>query len=103
MGRGGRAGRNPWTAPAGRGSEQAPEAFRLADRLALTVPEAAERLGVSLRHLRAMLPKIPHMRLGGRVVIPVDDMRRWLSEQAREQQAERQAAIEAFLRDGSSS
>jgi excisionase family DNA binding protein len=66
-------------------------------------PEAAERLGVSVRHLRAMLTKIPHLHLGGRVVIPVDDLRRWLSEQAREQQAERQAAVEAFLRGSSSS
>ena len=55
----------------------------LADRIGLTVEEAAKVLGVSERHLRSILPEIPHTRLGGRVVVPVDDLRRWLSERAR--------------------
>ena len=55
----------------------------LADRIGLTVEEAAAALGVSERHLRSLLPEIPHARLGGRVVVPVDDLRRWLSERAR--------------------
>jgi excisionase family DNA binding protein len=55
---------------------------RLAGRLALTVREAAQAIGVSERHLRSLLPEIPHARLGERVVIPVKAFEEWLSEQA---------------------
>jgi excisionase family DNA binding protein len=50
--------------------------------LALSVAEAAEAIGVSERHLRDFLCEIPHVRLGTRVVIPVDRFRAWLWEQA---------------------
>ena len=56
--------------------------FRLSNRLALTVPEAADAIGVSERHLREMLPELPHLRMGTRVVIPVEDLKKWLSQQA---------------------
>ena len=56
--------------------------LHLPDRLALTVSEAAESVGVSERHLRSLLPEIPHVHLGGRVVIPVDGFRGWLAERA---------------------
>ncbi len=62
---------------------------QLADRLALTVPEAAAVIGVSERHLRSLLPEIPHCRVGSRVVVPVDSLRRWLRDRA---QAEQQGA-----------
>ena len=55
----------------------------LAERLALSVPETAAALGVSERHLRDLLPEIPHTRLGGRVVIPVEQMRKWLADQTK--------------------
>ena len=55
----------------------------LAERLALSVPETATALGVSERHLRDLLPEIPHTRLGGRVVIPVEQMRKWLADQTK--------------------
>ena len=61
----------------------------LAGRLALTVPEAATVIGVSERHLRSLLPEIPHCRVGSRVVVPVDSLRQWLRERA---QAEQQGA-----------
>jgi hypothetical protein len=38
----------------------------LVGRLALTVPEAAKAVGVSERHFRSMLPKIPHIYFGWR-------------------------------------
>jgi len=63
--------------------------FELPNRLALTVPEAAAAIGVSERHLRSMLPEIPHCRVGGRVVIPVEPFREWLRNQA---QAEKTGA-----------
>ncbi len=68
---------------------------QLADRLALTVAEAAAAIGVSERHLRSLLPEIPHCRVGARVVVPVESLRRWLHERA---QAEQQGA-EAVARE----
>ena len=47
----------------------------------MSVPETAAALGVSDRHLRELLPEIPHVHLGGRIVIPVEQMRKWLAEQ----------------------
>ena len=55
----------------------------LAERLALTVAETAAALGVSERHLRDLLPEIPHTRLGGRVVIPIEPMQKWLADQTK--------------------
>ena len=54
------------------------------DKLALTVNEAAEAIGVSDRKVRDLvnMTGFPVVRLGGRVIIPVDDLRRWLSQQA---------------------
>lgn len=45
--------------------------------------------GVSERHLRSMLPELPHCRIGGRVVLPVEPLRQWLAHRA---QAEQQGA-----------
>ena len=72
---------------------------RLADRLALTVPEAARAVGVSERHLRGMLPEIPHTRLGGRVVIPVEPFRDWLRDRARAEQATADQVAGEILRE----
>jgi len=74
--------------PEAKGTVRAPrpptqkEAIRLADRLALSVEEAAVAVGVSERHLRTLLPQIPHTYLGSRIVIPVDAFRRWLEQRA---------------------
>ena len=57
--------------------------FKLAERLALRPAEVAEVLGVSERHIRQLLPQLPHVRLGGCVVVPVEGLREWLREQAR--------------------
>ena len=51
-------------------------------RLALRPKEAARALGICERKLRELLPKLPHVRLGGAVVIPVDDLRAWLHSEA---------------------
>jgi hypothetical protein len=56
--------------------------LNLHSRLSLRPKEAAEALGVSERHLRNMLPDIPHLYLGNRLVIPVKPFEEWLREQA---------------------
>jgi excisionase family DNA binding protein len=55
----------------------------LSNRLALRPAEAARVLGVSPSTLRRLLPEIPHVRLAGAVLVPVDGLRRWLEEQAK--------------------
>lgn len=53
-------------------------------RLCLSVFEAAKSVGLSEKHFRdEILPNIPHLRVGRRIVIPVDGLREWLSEQSR--------------------
>jgi len=52
-------------------------------RLCLSVFEAAKSVGLSEKHFRdEILPSVPHLRVGRRIVIPVDGLRRWLSEQS---------------------
>ena len=68
-----------------------------ASRLALSVAEAAAAVGVSERHLRSVLHEIPHCRLGGRVVIPVQAFADWLGKQARAERAHADAAVDEIL------
>lgn len=70
----------------------------LATRLALTLDEAAAALGISERHLRS-LPDIPRAHLGGRVVVPLDLLRRWLSERARSERDRVDEAVDEVLGD----
>lgn len=53
-------------------------------RLALTLDEAAESLGVSRRTLWGLVNagRVPAVKIGGRWLLPVDDLRRWLSDGA---------------------
>jgi excisionase family DNA binding protein len=55
----------------------------LSGRLALRPREAAEALGISERKLRELLGRIPHVRLDGVLLFPVDALRAWLAAQAR--------------------
>ena len=55
----------------------------LATRLALRPKEAAEALGISERTLRQILPELPHVRVGGVVLLPVEALRAWLTDQAK--------------------
>ena len=52
------------------------------ERLALTVEEAAQSIGISDRKLRDLihLEGFPLVRLGSRCLIPVDGLRWWLEE-----------------------
>jgi hypothetical protein len=68
----------------------------LADRLALRPREAAATLGLSERAFRSLLPRLPHVRAGTAVLIPVEALRRWLDEQARRQPSR----IDEIVREG---
>ena len=57
--------------------------IHLADRLALRPKEAAKALGIGERTLRQILPELPHVRVGGVVLLPVESLQAWLREQAR--------------------
>ncbi len=52
-------------------------------RLALTVPEAAEAIGVSPRQIYNLARDygLPTIKLGGRRLVRLADLERWLSEQ----------------------
>ncbi len=63
----------------------------LRGRLALTLAEAAQALGVSERHVRDLRAELPCITLGRRVVIPVDALREWL---LRRVEAERTGGLE---------
>jgi hypothetical protein len=72
---------------------------RLADRLALRPKEAAEALGISERHLRTLLPDVPHLYLGNRLVIPVKPFEEWLREQAEAEKSRSDRVAEAIIAD----
>jgi excisionase family DNA binding protein len=71
--------------------------IQLADRLALSVREAAKVTGVSERHLRSILPEIPHVRLGGRVVIPVGPFAEWLRTRAEATKGKVDSAVDEIM------
>jgi excisionase family DNA binding protein len=73
--------------------------LNLADRLALRPKEAAMALGVSERTLRTLLPRLPHVRVGGVVLVPLEGLRRWLEAEARAGSARADAEIREFLGD----
>lgn len=66
-------------------------------RLALRPKEAAAALGVGERTLRQILPEIPHLRVGGSVLIPVNMLRQWLEERAIQQAGQVDAAVKEIL------
>lgn len=72
---------------------------RLEDRLALRPAEAARALGIGERTLRTLLPRLPHIRLDGAVLIPVRELERWLREQAAAQAAMREERVERVVRE----
>jgi hypothetical protein len=65
----------------------------LATGLALRPREGGGRAGAQRTSFPGV-PRLPHVRAGGAVLIPVEALRRWLEEQAR-RQPERIAEIVA--------
>ncbi len=72
--------------------------LHLADRLALRPKEAAEALGIGERTLRQMLPELPCVRVGGVVLLPVDALRAWLTDQAKTEQGRAEKVAAEVLR-----
>jgi excisionase family DNA binding protein len=70
----------------------------LSHRLALRPKEAAEALGLSERKLREVLPQLPHIRLGGAVLLPVEGLQAWLREQTKVEQGRVEAVVDEILR-----
>jgi excisionase family DNA binding protein len=52
--------------------------------LAYTIKQAAEALGVGETLVRALIAqrRIPHCRLGDRVIVPLDSLAAWLASEA---------------------
>ena len=75
--------------------------FRLADRVALTLSEAAKAMGVCKNTLRRLISTegLPVIRTGGVVLVPVDELRRWLSERASREANTVSAVVDEVLGD----
>jgi len=69
----------------------------LSSRLALRPKEAAQALGLSERKLREVLPQLPHVRVGGAVLLPVEGLQAWLREQSRTEQSRVETVVEEIL------
>ena len=55
---------------------------RAVPRFALSIREAAKSIGLSETAFRELLPTIPHIRAGRRVIVPVDGFRAWLEQRS---------------------
>lgn len=71
----------------------------LHERLALRPKEAAAALGLSERTFRDLLPRLPHVRLEGAVLIPTKLLERWLEDRATAQTHEADTLAEGILAD----
>ena len=71
--------------------------MRLADRLALRPAEAAQALGIGERTLRQILPELPHIRVGGVILLPVEGLQAWLRGRAEAEQGRAEKVAEEIL------
>ena len=69
----------------------------LTNRLALRPKEAALALGLSERTLRQILPELPHIRVGGAVLLPVEGLQAWLREQSRAERGRVDETVKEIL------
>ena len=76
--------------------------LRLCDRLALDVRGVAETLSISERTVRDLLsmPDFPFVRIGRRVLVPVRELREWLSDEVRREQITAQQDVDELLGEG---
>lgn len=58
------------------------KADRSIPRLGISIREAAKSVGLSEASFRELLPDIPHLRAGRRVIIPVEGFRAWLHQRS---------------------
>ena len=76
-------------------ADRAPDLGR---RLALRPAEAADALGISERTLRSLLPRLPHVRLEGVVLLPIRELEQWLRDQVNARKHERREGVDAIVR-----
>lgn len=57
-------------------------ADRAVPRFGLSIREAAKSIGLSEGAFRELLPTIPHIRAGRRVIVPVDGFKAWLEQRS---------------------
>lgn len=74
------------------------EPLHLADRVALSLAEAAKAIGVAEGTLRTILPEIPHLYMGRRVVIPVEGLRQWLMDEAQRERSRVDSVADEVLK-----
>lgn len=72
--------------------------LNLSDRMALRPKEAAHALGICERKLREILPELPHVRLGGAVIIPVKPLEEWLAAHAKAEMARDSKVVDDVVR-----
>ncbi len=78
-----------------KGKDSSP--VQLSERLALRPAEAAQALGIGERTLRQILPELPHVRVGGAVLLPVEGLRAWLRERAEAEPGRVEKAVDEIL------
>ncbi len=71
--------------------------FTLEHRLALRCKEAAWVTRISVRTLGEILPELPHLHVGRRVLIPVGPLRVWLEEKANSERRRSDAIADEVL------
>ena len=69
------------------------------ERLGLRPIEVARALGVSERTVRQVLPRIPHLRIGTAIVIPIEALKKWLIDEAKVEEGRIDAAVEEILEE----
>ncbi len=57
---------------------------RTVPRFGLSIREAAKSIGLSEGAFRELLPTIPHIRAGRRIIVPVDGFKEWLEQRSKQ-------------------
>jgi excisionase family DNA binding protein len=69
----------------------------LANRLALTLDETAVVLGISRRKLDDIVRELPTLRVGSRVLVSVEGLRKWVDECACGERIDVDAVVDAVV------
>jgi hypothetical protein len=75
-----------------------PDTIDLKNRLALSIAEAAQVVGLSENAFRGVLPNIERIQVGRRVLISVRALEAWLEAQARRNSAKDNELVTEMLR-----
>lgn len=78
-------------------STKQPE-FNLSNRLALSLEEVGQVLGVSGTHIRSLRHELPCVHLGRRTVVPVHCLREYLQRKVETEQGRVDSVVSDMLR-----